>query len=148
MLPYRDSRITKIALAVFFVIIAGYAYFEARGMLFGPSISISGRAMLVSDPYVEIKGSTARIASLTMNGADIPVTQSGAFDQPYTLSPGYNRIVLDAKDRYGKTAERVIEIVYRPSPTSSVTTSTSTAPQQLFTPGATASPSSTTNLAH
>lgn len=136
MLPYRDSKLTKIVLAVFFVIVVGYALYEAQGILFGPSIAISGRAMLVYQPYIEIRGTAQRIASLQMNGQQIPVTEDGSFDQPYVLSLGYNRIVLDARDKYGKTAERVIEIVYEASSTAA----TSTAPVMAT--------SSTSTVAH
>jgi hypothetical protein len=135
MLPYSDSRVTKFVLAVFFLIILGYAYFEARGILFGPSIDVTSNVEQVSDPYIEIKGSTAHIAQLSMDGASVPVTESGAFDVPYVLAPGYNRIVLDAKDKYGKSTERVIEIVYTPSaapsPDTSATSSTITATSTL-----------------
>lgn len=126
MFPYSDSRITRIILVVFFVLIIGYAYYEARGLLYGPSINISGRAMLVTQPYIEIKGTAAHIASLSMNGTDISVTEDGSFDQPYVLSPGYNRIVLDAQDKYGKSTERVIEIVYQVASTTSATSTAAT----------------------
>ncbi len=127
MLPYRDSALTKIALALFFLIIAGYAYFEARGILFGPSIQVSQSIEQVSSPYIELTGTTTHIASLEVNGQSVPVTEEGAFDIPYALSPGYNRIVLDAKDKYGKSAERVIQIVYTPATTTPVqSASTST----------------------
>ena len=43
------------------------------------------------------------------------VTEEGAFEEPYVLAPGYNRIVLDAKDKYGRSRSRAIEIVYTPS---------------------------------
>jgi len=115
MLPYRDSRFTRIVLIGFFLIVAGYAYFEGRGLLSGPSIEISGRAMEVSEPFITLEGHAERITSLSMNGKDIVVTEEGAFSEPYVLAPGYNRIVLEARDRYGKTTERTIEIVYTAS---------------------------------
>lgn len=117
MLPYRESRIVKIALGVFFLLVILYAFYEAHGILFGPSIEVSGRAMIVHQPYIEINGTAERIASLSMNGADIPVTETGAFNAPYVLSPGYNKIVLEAKDKYGKATSRTIEIVYEASST-------------------------------
>lgn len=138
MLPYRESRVTKIALGAFFLLIILYALYEAHGILFGPSIEISGRAMIVDQPYIEIKGTAQRIASLTMNGADIPVTENGSFDEPYVLSPGYNRIVLDAKDKYGKTTSRVIEIVYEAT-TTPVQVASSTPAAEATTASSTAS---------
>lgn len=96
------------------MIIIGYAYYEGRALLYGPSIEISPRVMEVSEPYITIHGTARRIAALYLNGTPVPVTEDGAFEEGYVLVPGYNRILLDAKDKYGKTTERVIEIMYTP----------------------------------
>jgi len=142
MLPYRDSRLTYIALGVFFLIVLGYAYYEARGLLFGPSITVSSSVTEVHEPFILIKGQADRIASLSMNGKTIPVTENGAFEEPYLLSPGYNRIVFDAVDKYGRSRRQAVEIVYTPpsdstlsndsrqadSPQAATTTSSSTTP--------------------
>lgn len=126
MLPYRDSRFTRIILIVFFILVLGYAYFEGRGLLYGPTISIEGRVMEVSEPFITIEGKAEHIATLAMNGKTIPVTEEGNFSEPHVLAPGYNRITLAARDRYGKTTERVIEIVYTPTTTPPIV-----APQEL-----------------
>ena len=134
MLPFRDSRLTYIALGIFFLIVLGYAYYEARGLLFGPSITVNSEITEVQEPFITIKGQADRIASLSMNGKNIPVTENGAFEEPYLLSPGYNRIVLDASDKYGRTRRQAIEIVYTPRTTPEpVTTATST-PSTSSTP--------------
>ncbi len=135
MLPYRDSRLTYIALGVFFLIVLGYAYYEARGLLFGPSITVNSTITEVHEPFVTIQGRADRIASLSMNGKAISVTENGSFEEPYLLSPGYNRIVLDASDKYGRTRRQAIEIVYTPS------TSSGQAPESIAT--STASSTST-----
>jgi hypothetical protein len=127
MLPYRDSALTKIALALFFLIILGYAYFEARGILYGPAIYVGQSIEQVSTPYIELTGTTTHIATLSVNGAGVPVTEQGAFDIPYALSPGYNRIVLDATDKYGHSTQKVIQVVYTPATSTPVLTATSTA---------------------
>lgn len=125
MLPYRDSKLTYIALGVFFLIVIGYAYYEARGLLFGPAIAVSSTITEVREPFIVIRGRADRIASLSMNGKTIPVTENGVFEEPYLLSPGLNRIVLDASDKYGRSRRQAIEIVYTP-PTSPTQTATST----------------------
>lgn len=127
MLPYRESRFTKTILTAFFLIVLGYAYFEGRGLLYGPTISVESRVMEVDKPFITIEGTARRIASLSMNGHTIPVTEDGAFSEPYLLTPGYNKITLTASDRYNKSTERVIEIVYTPVQTS---TSSPMAPQE------------------
>ncbi len=120
MLPYRDGRITRIVLVLFFVLIVGYAYFEARGVLYGPNIQVNSDVQQVSDPFISIQGKAERIADLSMNGRPISVTEDGAFDEPYLLAPGLNRIMLDATDRYGRTTQQIVEVVYSPTSTSSV----------------------------
>lgn len=126
MLPYRDSMPVKIALVVFFLIIAAYAYFEARGILFGPTIQVPQSIEEVSSPYIELTGTTSHIATLTMNGESVPVTVAGSFDIPYALSPGQNRIVLDATDKYGNKTEKIIQIIYTPATTTPTQVSTTT----------------------
>lgn len=131
MLPYRDSRITRVAIGIFFLIVAGYAYFELRGILFGPAISVSSAMSQVHEPFVSITGSASRISSLSMNGKAVTVTEAGVFNEPYLLAPGLNRIVLDAKDKYGRGRSKVIQIIYTPlsgatsTPTSAATTTAS-----------------------
>ena len=112
MLPYGDSRFTKIALGLFFLIVIGYGYFEARALLFGPRIDIESQMTVSHDKFVRIQGETQHIASLSMNGKAISVTKEGIFDEPYLLAPGSNRIYLEAKDKYGNTTTRVIQIYY------------------------------------
>ena len=122
MLPYRDGRITRIALGLFFVLIIGYAYFEARGVIYGPVIEVSDESHQVSEPFVSIQGKADRIASLSMDGRAISVTEDGAFNEAILLSPGLNRILLDATDRYGRHAQRVVSIVYKPDPNAATST--------------------------
>lgn len=112
MLPYRDSRITKIALLIFFLAVLGYAYFEARGFLSGPAIRVPDGVVESSERFITVKGTAERIAELKMNGKAIAVTEEGAFEEPYLLMPGLNRIILDARDKYGRSEQQVVQIMY------------------------------------
>ncbi len=143
MLPYRDGRITRIALILFFLLIIGYAYFEARGVLYGPSISVTSDVTKVEEPFISIQGKAERIAELSMNGRPISVTEAGAFDEPYLLSAGLNRIMLDATDRYGRKVQEIVEIVY--TPTSTPSTSSGQA-SSTSVRGATSSPETATSV--
>ena len=133
MLPYRDSKLTKIGLVVFFLLVLAYGYFEAQGFLFGPTIAVSSGITEVHDPFIHIQGQAERISSLAMNGKQISVTENGTFDEPYLLAVGDNRITLDATDKYGRTRRQVIEIVYTPNATSSVPTSVATSTEATST---------------
>ncbi len=124
MLPYRDSRLTRFGLIIFFIVLIAYAYFEARGLLFGPSISIDDTSVqTVQSQYILITGHADRIASLSVDGEPIQVTINGDFQEPYVLSPGENQIVFDAKDSYGRTREQVLTVVYTQSATDTASTS-------------------------
>ncbi len=116
MRPYRDSRLTYIVLGLFFLVVLGYAYYAAQGILFGPLISVVSEVEETREPFILVQGQADRIASLSMNGRTISVTEAGVFEEPYLLAPGYNRIVLDAVDLYGRKSNQVIEIIYTGTP--------------------------------
>jgi len=124
MLPQRDSKLTKIGLWIFFLVIIAYGIYEAQGLLFGPKIKVSSQMTIVHDPYVKIEGQAQRIASLSMNGKDIPVTETGEFSEPFLLAKGSNRIALDAKDTYGRTTSSYVDIVYVPAVQAAETSTT------------------------
>jgi hypothetical protein len=126
MLPYRDSRIMRIAIVAFFAIVIAYALFEAQGMLFGPKISLSSDTQTVSEQFITIAGKADRIDTLTMQGAAVSVTEDGAFSEPYLLSKGLNRIVFKATDKYGHSSTKVLQIVYQPASTTPQTAATTT----------------------
>lgn len=114
MLPYRTNRLVAILIAIFFLAILGYAYFEARSILFGPSITIRApeSPLSVSAPLLHIRGSAEHIILLRMNGTPVSVTGAGDFDEALLLAPGYNKIVLSASDKLGRTTEKVLEVIY------------------------------------
>ena len=114
MLPYRDSRLIRIILVLFFVLLVCYGIYEAQGILYGPVIDVPSEAMTVSDPYTLIKGKAERITELRLNGKQISVTEKGEFEEPYLLAEGSNHLILDARDARGRTTRKIITIVYVP----------------------------------
>jgi hypothetical protein len=138
MLPYRDSFLTKVVLAIFFILVVGYAYYEARGIMYGPRITVTSDVHEVNEPYVIISGQAERIAALWMNGQPIAVTEDGVFEEPFLLSPGLNRIVLDAEDRYGRKRQKIVQIVYTgPEGASLIEAATATTTAATTTPATT-----------
>ena len=125
MLPYRDSRVVRIVLGVFFLLLIGYALYEARGLFYGPVIFVPEEAVTVSDAYTIIKGRADRITELRLNGKTIPVTENGEFEEPYLLAKGSNRLILEARDARGRRAQKVLDIIYVPRSASSTSTSPS-----------------------
>lgn len=104
-------------LVVFFFLIIGYASFEARHLLLGPSITLEAASVTtVDEPYVLIRGRAQNIQRITLNGGAIAVTESGAFQEPYLLQEGYNIVTLAAEDKLGREVIRELQIVYTPKP--------------------------------
>src|SRR5690349_1597887 len=124
MLPHRDSRLTRIALYIFFTIIILYGLYEAQGLLFGPKIKVATERSVVHDAYIKIEGKAQRITALSMNGKQIPVTEQGDFSEPFLLASGDNQVVLEAKDTYGRVTSRTVEIVYIPDTAPAVISTT------------------------
>jgi hypothetical protein len=122
MLPHRNSKLTRAGLIIFFIIIILYGLYEAQGLLFGPKIYVSTETTTVRDPYVKIEGRAERIVALKMNGKEIPVTENGEFSEPFLLASGENRIVLEARDTYGRAASRSVSIMYIPKSAGGSTT--------------------------
>ena len=128
MLPYRDSKLTRIALVILFLIIIGYAYFEAQGLLYGPTINIADSSATVThEQYVLIQGQADHLTSLSVDGEPISLTEAGGFQKPLVLAPGVNRIVFDAKDKYGHSTQKIVEMVYEAAlaPSTAIPTGTS-----------------------
>lgn len=124
MLPYRETRFSTAILTLFFICLVGYAYFEARALLYGPSITVPAKQTLVHDPLIVVKGKAENIASLFMNGKQISVAEDGSFQSPYVLYVGYNQILLSAVDKYGTRTEKIIEVQYEPLVIAPVSSST------------------------
>lgn len=136
MLPYRDTALTRIVLVIFFVAVVGYAYYEARGILWGPSIQVPETMTTTSDELIIVRGTARHIASLSMNGNPIPVTEDGVFAHQYLLAPGYNRIILDAEDKYGARTQQVIEVMYVPAAGAALAATTTPASSATSSPNA------------
>lgn len=134
MLPYRDSRLTQIALGLFFLAVLGYAYYEARGLLWGPHIFVTWGSSEVHEQYVKITGRADHISELRVDGTPISVTKDGSFEVPYLLAPGANHIMFDARDSYGHTSSKTVEIVYAPSATSTAEARPATPPGAQIPP--------------
>ena len=115
MFSSSNNKIAAVLIALFFLAVAVYAYFEAQGILYGPKIDVvapEGTSLTMRAELVHIRGAAKNITELSMNGNPIYVTEAGEFDESLLLSEGYNRVVLEARDRFGRTTKKTIEIVY------------------------------------
>ncbi len=106
-------RISLIVLLV--LIIVGYSLFQAQKLLTGPVIDIYSpqNGATYSQALIEIEGRAKNIAYLNLNDRPIFTDGSGYFKEKLLLSPGYNVIKLDARDKFKKYTEKKLELILK-----------------------------------
>lgn len=102
---------TIVILAVVFVV--GYALFQARKIVSGPSIKVETpqNGQIVHENPIEVTGIAKNINSISLDDRAIFIDEKGVFREKLLLYPGYNIIEIDAKDRFGKKTTKMIEVV-------------------------------------
>ncbi|MDE1975456.1 MAG: hypothetical protein KGI49_03040 [Patescibacteria group bacterium] len=108
-------------------IVVGYAVWRSAAYISGPDIEIFQPVdgATVSSSTVEVTGQVKRVSSVSMNGYQLNVDQNGRFDERIIVFPGINFITIQASDRFGRTAEKAVEIMGMATfPSTSAATST------------------------
>ena len=114
MNPLRESRIVRLSLLLFFALLIAYGVYEAGSLLWGPQIKLPGDTVVISESHATIRGATQNVADLTLNGTVVSMTEDGVFEKEVVLMPGSNRFVLTAHDKYGRSRESAVDILYIP----------------------------------
>lgn len=60
---------------------------------------------------VVIKGTAEKATYITLNGREIFIDKNGNFSEIISILPGFSIITLNARDKFGKTAEKKFEII-------------------------------------
>lgn len=97
------------------IFIVSYALFEARGLIFGPRITISNPpdGALMTDPIVYITGTTSGVQDMTLNGRTVALHENDSFSNAVVLKEGYNIVVLEARDRFGRIFTRTLQLMHK-----------------------------------
>lgn len=97
------------------VIIFGYGLYEAWDYFSGPAIAISSpkNGTTLTEPLVEIQGVAINSAEVFLNGQRILTNDKGEFKERLLLAEGYNIIGLKVEDKFKRTAEQRLELVYK-----------------------------------
>ncbi len=111
----RQNHLRLILIILFFFFVAGYSYFRLKDVSQGVKISIESlkNGITLNDPRINIVGQARHAITLSINDDPVPVDQKGNFSQALLLPPGYTVITVRAEDKFGKTDEKVYEVVYR-----------------------------------
>lgn len=87
--------------------------FEARGVLFAPSLRIlePKDGTLYRTTRIHIAGKVSAEEKIFVNGREFFPKPNGDFDGMLTLEPGYNEIGFLARDRFNNETRKSIKVV-------------------------------------
>lgn len=97
------------------IVVFGYSAFQAQKMIRGPQIRVLSpiNGATYTTPLIEVKGVAKNISTLTFDDRPLYTDLQGNFSDSLLLSPGYNIIKLEARDKFGSKTEKKIEIIYK-----------------------------------
>jgi hypothetical protein len=97
------------------VVIVSYASFQAWKIVSGPIVEIYSplTGATYEQALIEVEGRARNIAYLNLNDRPIFTDKNGYFKEKIILSPGYNIIKLDARDKFKKYTEKRLEIILK-----------------------------------
>ncbi len=104
-----------IIISIFVLSVVGYTSYEVQKVLFGPKIIVLSPkdGSLISSSVTEILGITKNIKELSLNDRKIFIDEEGNFKEEMLLSYGYNIFILKASDKFGRSTEEKIELIYK-----------------------------------
>lgn len=110
------------------VVVFGYSFFALKDVVQGPRIELTApqSGYATTTPLSTVAGRVIRGSVLTLNGATTTLDLAGNFKESLLLSPGYNIMTLEAKDRYERTVKERIEMTLLVMATSTRDLATST----------------------
>ncbi len=120
---YGIIKILKASLIIVISLtIISYAYFAFRDYMNGPSLiliePINGNT--ISTSTVILSGRVLRVKDIMLNGRPLLIDKEGNFTETLLLHPGYNISLLSAIDKFNRTIEYKLELVYNEDSTNVV----------------------------
>jgi len=111
-----SKRKALIVCTIVVLLFGAYLYRQTKNLLLGPNIKVTSplSGTTVDENLITLTGRVKRIDHLFLNDGKIFTDESGRFDEKLLLSAGYNLIQIEAKDRFGRETQEVIELVYEP----------------------------------
>ncbi len=101
-----------VSCIILFVFIGTFAYMKMDFLWKGVNISVSVDHSDDSS-IVKINGKAKNAIHLSLNGREIYIDKDGSFTEPVALLPGLSVMTINAKDKFGKTSEKKIELMYQ-----------------------------------
>jgi hypothetical protein len=113
---YGTKKILRaLVFIVIIFVVLGYSLFATHDFILGPTITVTEptNAASFSNPSIRIKGVVKRIQEITLNGRSITIDDKGNFNEAVLLAPGYNVFMLGAHDKFGRSKDYRLELIYK-----------------------------------
>jgi len=114
--PIITPRVVTVFFSAIILAVVGYylwhqiSSFSSKPYLLVKSPSADS---IIESPEISVEGETEKEVSIEINGQNINVNADGKFKEMVSLQPGRNQITIEAKNRFGKTAQEDVDVVYQ-----------------------------------
>jgi hypothetical protein len=112
----RNGKTILKTLTITFAVlcIVGYTLYQAQNIIKGPQLNIEWphNGTTVQDAAVAIRGIAQNVAYISLNDRQIFIDNQGNFNEELLLAPGYNIWTLKAKDKFGRSVTKKIELIF------------------------------------
>lgn len=111
--PLTTNRSLFLVSVLGVVVVFGYALFVASPYLLGPSLTVTSPTPnhAATGATVTITGKTERVAYLSINDQPVPLSEDGSFTAERAFPSGYTVLVIEARDRFGRTTQQTVNFV-------------------------------------
>ena len=99
-----------ISCIILFVFIFIFSYEKMSFVFNGVKIEATIEPQANSSLF-KVKGIASKAIYLSLNGREIFIDKDGNFSESIIILPGFSIITLNAKDKFGKTAEKQFKLV-------------------------------------
>ncbi len=103
-----------VSCMILFIAIGSFAYLKTDFLFNGVQI----RATIDhtnNSPLVQVRGRANHAVYISINGREIYIDKDGTFTEPIALLPGLSVVTINAQDKFGKTSEKKMELMYQES---------------------------------
>jgi len=109
------SIVRTSSIALLILVLIGYSIFQAQKLIRGPIIDVytPENGVTYNQTLIEVTGRAQNIAYLNLDDRPIFTDKNGNFSEKLLLSPGYNIIKLDARDKFKNYTEKRLEVILK-----------------------------------
>lgn len=112
--PLSTNRPLYVLMGAALAIIVAYGLFVATPYLLGPSLTVRTpeEGATVSSPTVLVSGETERVSYVSINNLPVPLSEDGTFAVERAYPKGYTVIMVEARDRFGRSVTDTIRFIH------------------------------------